>query len=430
MVAGGVWVLGWLGRLPEITEKSLVGEGIHHFPPDLMQRCDIGSCCVGCHGVALGDRRGYGGVGMGRPAGSAALVLVGAATPLHPEPALFEAMIEGWRRQHAHPRRRGADFLRHLLVAHRALPPRDDALARLQTWVAARLEAIEDPHQRRLLRSYATWRVLRRARQRPEHAPAARTPTGHAKANLRAAIAFVEFLDHRGHQLAGCTQTDIDAWLDQGPPCAPQIADFVDWAATRKLIEHVTIPAAPRREGHALDDDARWAIVRRLLHDNAIDLGDRVAGCLILLYGQQLSHIVALTRDQITVTNDTTRLHLGATHIEIPEPLAGLLTRLAHTRRPYTGIGSPPDIPWLFPGLDPGRPLTTQRLGQRLRRLHISAAPGRRAALTHLAARLPATTLANLLNLAPTTAVRWVRAAGGDWNTHAAQLVRDRDREP
>jgi site-specific recombinase XerD len=38
---------------------------------------------------------------MGRPAGSAALVLVGAATPLHPEPALFEAMIEGWRRQHA-----------------------------------------------------------------------------------------------------------------------------------------------------------------------------------------------------------------------------------------------------------------------------------------------------------------------------------------
>ena len=38
---------------------------------------------------------------MGRSAGSAALVLVGAATPLRPEPALFEAMLEGWRRQHA-----------------------------------------------------------------------------------------------------------------------------------------------------------------------------------------------------------------------------------------------------------------------------------------------------------------------------------------
>lgn len=38
---------------------------------------------------------------VARPAGSAALVLVDAATPLRPEPALFEAMIEGWRRQHA-----------------------------------------------------------------------------------------------------------------------------------------------------------------------------------------------------------------------------------------------------------------------------------------------------------------------------------------
>lgn len=34
-----------------------------------------------------------------RAVGSAALVLVGGATPLRPEPALFEAMLEGWRRQ-------------------------------------------------------------------------------------------------------------------------------------------------------------------------------------------------------------------------------------------------------------------------------------------------------------------------------------------
>ncbi|MGH9157373.1 MAG: tyrosine-type recombinase/integrase [Acidimicrobiales bacterium] len=36
----------------------------------------------------------------GRTAGSAALVLVDGAIELRPEPALFEAMIEGWRRQH------------------------------------------------------------------------------------------------------------------------------------------------------------------------------------------------------------------------------------------------------------------------------------------------------------------------------------------
>ena len=36
-----------------------------------------------------------------RRAGQATLVLAGEAIPLHPEEALFEAMIEGWRRQHS-----------------------------------------------------------------------------------------------------------------------------------------------------------------------------------------------------------------------------------------------------------------------------------------------------------------------------------------
>jgi len=330
----------------------------------------------------------------------------------------------------AHPRRRGADVLRHLLVANGALPARDDALARLETWIAARLDAVSDPSRRRLLRSYATWRVLRRARQRAKPPEGSRAPVGHAKTRVRAAIAFVEFLDQRRHTLAGCTQTDIDTWLEQGPPCAPAITDFIDWAASRKLIERFTIPAPARHDGRALDDDARWTILRRLLHDDDVELTDRVAGCLVLLYGQQLSRIVTLTRDQITVEDNTTRLHLGATHIEVPEPLGGLLTGLASAGRPYTGVGSPAITPWLFPGLDPGRPLTAYRLGQRLHPLGVEAAPGRRAALSHLAARLPAAMLTRLLNIAPGTAVRWMREVGGDWTTYAAQVVRDRDREP
>jgi len=56
--------------------------------------------------------------------------------------------------------------------------------------------------------------------------------------------------------------------------------------------------------------------------------------------------------------------------------------------------------------------------------------PGRRSALTHLASRLPAAVLADLLGVHPTTAVGWVRTAGGDWTSYAAQLIRDHDREP
>jgi integrase/recombinase XerC len=46
--------------------------------------------------------------GPGEVAGSAALTLVTEATPLSPGPALFEAMLEGWRRQQAARRLTGA----------------------------------------------------------------------------------------------------------------------------------------------------------------------------------------------------------------------------------------------------------------------------------------------------------------------------------
>ena len=50
-------------------------------------------------------------MGDGRAvAGSAALVLVDGAVPLRPEPALFDAMLEGWRRQQL-ARRLGVSFI-------------------------------------------------------------------------------------------------------------------------------------------------------------------------------------------------------------------------------------------------------------------------------------------------------------------------------
>jgi hypothetical protein len=71
----------------------------------------------------------------------------------------------------------------------------------------------------------------------------------------------------------------------------------------------------------------------------------------------------------------------------------------------------------------PGRPLHAASLGERLRKHGVYAQAGRRATLTHLAAQLPAAVIADLLNLAPTTAVNWVRDAGGDWTRYAAELA-------
>ena len=123
-------------------------------------------------------------------------------------------------------------------------------------------------------------------------------------------------------------------------------------------------------------------------------------------------------------------LRFGQDDLHIPEPLARLLLALVRERRPYLGVGTPAGSRWLFPGLQPGRPLTAARIGERLRALGIRAQPGRRSAMTHLAAQVPAAVLADMLNLAPTTAVKWVSDAGGDWSRYAADLAQAADHQP
>ena len=325
-----------------------------------------------------------------------------------------------------HPRRQAARFLRELLVANGALAGRDEALIALEAWVTDQLRRVDDPCQRRLLRSYATWRVLRRARARAASTPRPRTATRYAKTNLLAPIAFLSWLADKTITLSDVGQAHIDAWLVEGGPSAHELTDFLDWAIGRKLLAPVILTGRRAQQGTTMNPDTRWEIVDRLLHDDHLALTDRVAGCLVLLYAQQLTRIIALTVDQVITTNDGVYLKLGASRTIIPEPLGALLVDLATNGKPHTGVGSPAASHWLFPGLHPGRPLDPSGLGQRLRRLGIPTKPGRRAALMHLASLLPAAVLAEILHLQPTTAVHWVAAAGGDWNNYAARISRTR----
>jgi hypothetical protein len=324
----------------------------------------------------------------------------------------------------SHPERVGAKLVRHMLVANGVLAARDEALVQLEAWVATRLDEVSSPENRRLLRSYATWRVLRRTRQRAASSNRPTTPTAHAKQCLLAAIALCGFLAARGVSLAECGQGDIDRWFDHGLSCADRVGDFLDWVKERKLTADLVITPCPRRYGTTMDQDTRWALVQRLLHDDTLEVGDRVAGCLVLLYGQQVARIATLTRDQVTITEEHVRLQIGAAKIDIPEPLASLFLSLIRDKRPYNGVAAPSDTPWLFPGVAAGRPVNASNLGARLRRIGVRNMPGRRAAMSHLAAQLPAAFLADLLGLHHTTAVRWVQDTGADWSSYAAELVK------
>jgi hypothetical protein len=329
----------------------------------------------------------------------------------------------------AHPRPQGAAYLRAVLVANAVLPARDEALLATEHFLTDTLAGIPSPVGRRLVHAYATWRVLNRLRRSAQRGNRPRTYTRHAHANISAAARFLDWLGEREITLDQAGQGDVDQWLTGGH-ARYLVRDFLGWAARSGHARSLVVPALGYNPGQATSKDQRWALIARLLHDDTIDLTDRVAGCLLLLYGQQLSRITAITTDQVTTCDQQVFIRFSRDAILIPEPLDGLLQKLLRDGRRYQGVGSPNTTTWLFPGMHPGRPLTASRLGERLRKLGLRAQPARRATLTDLAAQLPAAVLADLLNLAPTTAVNWVRDAGGDWSRYAAQLARDPSHQP
>jgi hypothetical protein len=159
-----------------------------------------------------------------------------------------------------------------------------------------------------------------------------------------------------------------------------------------------------------------------LLHDDTISTEDRVASLLVLFYAQWTSAVARLTMDQITVTDAHVTLHLGAEPILLPDPLAGLVrAHLEHRRRhPVTGPAA--TAAWLFPGELPGRPISGNQLGQRLRRLGLRPRQARSTALFQLATELPAAVLARMLGIHISSAVAWQRASNGDWAAYAAHV--------
>ena len=129
---------------------------------------------------------------------------------------------------------------------------------------------------------------MRRLRRRSSAQHQPRTPTGYARTRLRAAIRFLAWLDHRGVPLAECRQADVDDWLAAGPAGYP-VRDFLDWAADHRHSPALLVPSLGRATGPATGAEDRRALVARLLHDDAVELTDRVAGAFLLCYGQQLS---------------------------------------------------------------------------------------------------------------------------------------------
>jgi hypothetical protein len=317
------------------------------------------------------------------------------------------------------------EHLRAILVSVGALPDRDEHMARLERWTARIIASRADPDEQQLLHRYADWHLLRRLRRRTAAAHATHTQAVGVRRHVRAAIGLLDWLSTRGRTLATCQQADLDAWLTDDQATGRRDAGhFVRWAKAQKLTS-VHLPAT-RWGGPAslIDTETRWEQARWLLHDDAIDPDNRVAGLLVLLYAQWPAAISRLTLTDIQTSDGNVRIRLGPEPVMLPEPLAGLVLGLRATRRGHAALGDQGNSPWLFPGGQPGRPISAYHLAERLRQLGIRSGRSRSTALFQLATDLPAAILARMLGIHISVAAAWQRASNGDWMTYAADYSR------
>ena len=242
---------------------------------------------------------------------------------------------------------------------------------------------------------------------------------------VRAAVILITWLRDHGTSLASCTQRDIDDWLAAGPGTCFHARTFVTWASSRGHAGDVEIPRPARSETLAqLEEDRRWELVRSLLHDDARAIEDRVAGLLVLLYGQPLARIARLTRDQVTDSPDGVTLLLGTMPVELPGPLdeprppAPRPPPRTRRRRPHQR----PSV--ALSRRSTAHPISTAQLKVRLAAVGIHGRSGRNTALMDLAVKLPPVALARMLGIHISTAGTWAERAGGSHAAYAAQVSR------
>ncbi len=316
--------------------------------------------------------------------------------------------------------RMAGDHLRGLLVAVGSLPERDERLARFDRWVAERLgEHATTDEDLRVLSHFAIWGLRRGLVTRSERSPVRDAQLTNATQKLRVAGAFLAWLRARGHELAGCTQADLDEWFATPPSTHAHAGAFVRWAVDNRRCPRLRLPE--RRHGSApvLDQAQRLDILRRLLDPGTGPLEHRVAAMVAVLLGQPFTRIAALTVADVVADATGVGVRLGQGVTPVPVPFAAMVLELLACR-PNLNTATNPSSPWLFPGRTTDNPLTPATLRKRALGMGIDLLGARSGALRQLVLDCPPPVVADMLGYSYQAIDRHARRAGSPWSSYAA----------
>ncbi|WP_292681120.1 hypothetical protein [Microbacterium sp. SCN 69-37] len=313
------------------------------------------------------------------------------------------------------PSSTAAEHLRALLTHHGVLPNRgSDPVAAFKTWLAGRLSTLPDDGTRSSIEQFATWRHLRRIRER-EHDDSRNltTVTHAAKQEITEAGKFLTWL-RDAHDVGpnGIQQAHVDEYLSTGTTTRRHIRNYLHWldpSPTRRFRK-IDAPHRVANSTPIVTQEQRLQMVRNCLELDQVVLSTRIAGLILLLWAQPLNRIVMLRRRDLSPRVDGLYLTFGTVPSIVPPELADTFgDYFAHPSNQQTGNTG---TDWLFPGTRAGRHLHENTLGERLKVLGIDAQRARNATLQDLVRQVDARSLIDLLGYSGTIITLHAARAG------------------
>ena len=274
------------------------------------------------------------------------------------------------------------------------------------------------------MEQFARWHHLRRLRKASVPGQSSAAGARYAKQEITEAIKFLTWLHSAHHRtLASCRQRDVDEWLASGPTTRLKIRNLLAWAKKTRVNKSVQITHQQPPPSRALTQQQRLAWLRELIDGDSESLAYRVAGILLLLFGQPLTKIAALPTAAITRRENDMRISLGQEPIPVPPPFADMLANHMASRPNLGATAGVAATPWLFPSSRPGRHLGPNFIMTRLRNLGINLLAARNTALQSLVVEPPPPLVAELLGYSYNTTQRHAEIAAQPWARYVTKTA-------
>jgi hypothetical protein len=313
---------------------------------------------------------------------------------------------------------RDVTFGRDLLLGIGIIEAPADDVTDLKFWLDKTMDRykLDDRQRRTVVKKFANWAVFRDFKRLIKNGSSRESSLRFAKHCLREAIRFLLWFP-ADRDIASCVQVDIDIYFSQSRSSTRDVIKFLRWCFRMGIVGvKFRFPKVESLENDIAGEEARLAIVTRLLTDDTLELQTRVAGALVCLYGQFPGRLRYLKKTDVfrkkrsgVVTIRGTR---NRKELAIAPEIGDLIWDLAKGGAPHKGFASAVANPWLFEGFRPGKNISEPALRTKLKAIGIRVGEMRGAALIDLGASTELTLLADVLDISDGTAFKWWSRAG------------------